>query len=119
MHHGDDEGLRRTIGQAARAARSTLHMTQAQVANAINVVPEVYGRIERGLLTPSVHTLVAIARALRVSPDELLGWRELASHDRPSGYERVLAMLDGCDEPTLDRVRGVLEAMLAPPRPTD
>lgn len=113
MPEGDDEEVRRTIGLAARAARSTLHMTQAQVANAIDVVPEVYGRIERGLLMPSVQTLVAIARTLRVSPDELLGWKESLNRDRPEAYERILAILDRCDEPALERARGVLDAMFA------
>jgi transcriptional regulator with XRE-family HTH domain len=91
-------------------------MTQAQVANAIDVVPEVYGRIERGLLMPSVQTLVAIARTLRISPDELLGWKEATSRDRPAEYERILAILDRCDESALQRAHGVLEAMFAQPR---
>ncbi|HEU4729006.1 MAG TPA: helix-turn-helix domain-containing protein [Kofleriaceae bacterium] len=113
---GEDEELRRTIGLAARAARSTLHMTQAQVATAIGVVPEVYGRIERGLLMPSVLTLVAIARTLRVSPDELLGWKESVSRDRPAEYERILSILDRCNKAGLERARGVLEAVFAETR---
>lgn len=116
MADGEDEELRRTIGLAARAARSTLHMTQAQVATAIGVVPEVYGRIERGLLMPSVLTLVAIARTLRVSPDELLGWKESVSRDRPAEYERILSILDRCNKAGLERARGVLEAVFAETR---
>jgi len=91
-------------------------MTQAQVAAAVDVVTEVYGRIERGLLMPSVPTLLAIARALRVSPDELLGWRESVGRDRPAEYERILSILDRCDPASLELARGVLEAIFAQTR---
>jgi transcriptional regulator with XRE-family HTH domain len=39
----------------------------------VDLVTEVYGRIERGGMVPSVPTLVSICRALRISADELLG----------------------------------------------
>lgn len=39
----------------------------------VDLVTEVYGRIERGGMVPSTPTLVRICQALRISADELLG----------------------------------------------
>jgi transcriptional regulator with XRE-family HTH domain len=72
-----DKKLATTIGAAARAARSRLELTQADVAERIDVATEVYGRLERGGMLPSVQTLLKLCHELHVSADELLG---LASH---------------------------------------
>jgi transcriptional regulator with XRE-family HTH domain len=68
-----DKKLAKIIGQAARTARERAQLTQADVADKVDLVTEVYGRIERGGMVPSVPSLVRICRALRVSADELLG----------------------------------------------
>jgi transcriptional regulator with XRE-family HTH domain len=68
-----DKKLAKIIGEAARAARQRAQLTQADVAEMVDLVTEVYGRIERGGMVPSVPTLVRICRALRISADELLG----------------------------------------------
>jgi transcriptional regulator with XRE-family HTH domain len=72
-----DKKLATTIGSAARAARGRLELTQADVAERIDVATEVYGRLERGGMLPSVQTLLKLCHELHVSADELLG---LASH---------------------------------------
>lgn len=72
-----DKKLASTIGAAARAARMRLELTQADVAERIEVATEVYGRLERGGMLPSVQTLLRLCQELNVSADELLG---LASH---------------------------------------
>lgn len=113
MREVSDEEARRCIGTTARAARTALRLTQAEVANAIGMAPEVYGRIERGLLMPSVPTLLSIALQLRVSPDALLGWTEILATDRPEVFERILSLLESADEATLKRAHAVLQAMLA------
>ncbi|MCP3099182.1 helix-turn-helix transcriptional regulator [Myxococcus sp. K15C18031901] len=68
-----DKKLATTIGAAARAARSRLELTQADVAERIDVATEVYGRLERGGMLPSVQTLLKLCHELHVSADELLG----------------------------------------------
>jgi transcriptional regulator with XRE-family HTH domain len=110
----DDLQTRRAIGRAARAARNALRFTQEQVADALGMAAEVYGRIERGLMMPSVSTLIGIAKVLRITPDQLLGWNELQERTRPAAYERILAHLDRADESTLERADAVLSALLAP-----
>jgi transcriptional regulator with XRE-family HTH domain len=76
-----DKKLASTIGAAARAARMRLELTQADVAERIDVATEVYGRLERGGMLPSVQTLLKLCHELNVSSDELLG---LSSHGHSS-----------------------------------
>jgi transcriptional regulator with XRE-family HTH domain len=64
--------LSKALGDAAREARQKAGLTQADVAERIGVATEVYGRLERGLLMPSVPTLRRICLALHLSADALL-----------------------------------------------
>lgn len=109
----DEEGRTRlALGKAAREARTALNMTQAQVADALGLAHEVYGRIERGLMMPSVPTLVRMASVLRVTPDQLLGWSSRQPKVRPPEYERILSLLDRADDSSLARAEAVLNALL-------
>ncbi|HLL82141.1 MAG TPA: helix-turn-helix transcriptional regulator [Longimicrobium sp.] len=71
-----DKKLAEAIGSAARAARQRARLTQADVAERLGIASEVYGRLERGLMLPSVVTLRKLCVALAVPADELLGLRE-------------------------------------------
>ena len=68
-----DEKLASAIGVTARAARRERHLTQEDVAEMLGIATEVYGRLERGKMLPSVETLTRLVRALGVSADTLLG----------------------------------------------
>lgn len=78
--------LAKMVGDSAREARLKAGLTQADVAERIAVATEVYGRLERGLLMPSVPTLRRLCMALKLTADALLGldsphapaWAELA-----------------------------------------
>lgn len=89
MQNARDE-LAVVIGTRARAARSQLKLTQADVAERLGLSSEVYGRLERGLMRPSVETFRNLARVLELSADELLGLRERVGIVRrmPAGEER-------------------------------
>jgi transcriptional regulator with XRE-family HTH domain len=67
-----DEKLQRTLGEAARAARLRLGLTQEEVARKVGLAQSVYGRIERGGMMPSVPTLRKLCLALETSPETLL-----------------------------------------------
>lgn len=54
-----------------REARIARGLTQEQLAGRIEMDAQ-YGKIERGAVSPSVNTLVRIARGLEVAPAELL-----------------------------------------------
>lgn len=60
------------LGATARAARRARRMTQADLACAIGVSVEFYGRIERGHALPSVATLARWVAALELDLDEIL-----------------------------------------------
>jgi len=64
--------LAKSLGDAAREARQKAGLTQADVAERIGVATEVYGRLERGILMPSVPTLRRICVALHMSADVML-----------------------------------------------
>lgn len=65
--------LAMTLGGAAHAARTRAGLTQAEVARRVGVQLEVYGRIERGEVFPSVPTLRRLCVTLEIGSDELLG----------------------------------------------
>lgn len=66
-----DEKLRLALGDAARAARLRLGLTQAEVAKKVRLKSGVYGRVERGMMTPSVPTLRRMCETLGISSDGL------------------------------------------------
>jgi transcriptional regulator with XRE-family HTH domain len=65
--------LAKHLGRVAREARTGIRMTQADVAERLGVATEVYGRLERGLLLPSVPTLRKLCTVLRMDANALLG----------------------------------------------
>jgi transcriptional regulator with XRE-family HTH domain len=61
------------LAAVVRDARKRAELTQADVADRVGVVTEVFGRLERGYLLPSVPTLRKLCRALRVDANAILG----------------------------------------------
>lgn len=68
-----NEELQPGLGQRLRVARQHQGLTQAQVAQAVGLVPAVYGRLERGSGLPSVNKLQELCAVLNVSATALLG----------------------------------------------
>ncbi|OJH33387.1 helix-turn-helix domain-containing protein [Cystobacter ferrugineus] len=62
------------LGSAARAARRRMELTQAQVASCMGLATAVYGRIERGYMTPSLLTLMRLCAVLELDANALLGF---------------------------------------------
>ncbi|WIG93642.1 helix-turn-helix domain-containing protein [Myxococcus sp. SDU36] len=71
--------LAENVGEAARGARLLAGLTQADVAARVGIAAEVYGRMERGKMMPSVPTLFRLCLALRLSADVGLGLATAAS----------------------------------------
>ena len=69
----EKSSLKKTLGKNAQAARVRQELTQADVAERVGVVTEVYGRMEQGNLTPSVLTLRKLCMVLRVDASAALG----------------------------------------------
>ncbi len=68
----EKEALQSVIGSNITKYREQAGLTQAQLAELINVTPVFVSRVERGQKMMKVATLYATAQALRVSCDALL-----------------------------------------------
>src|SRR3954468_8109475 len=73
MNEDRVKALRKTLGENLKKARTRLSITQEQMAELLEMSPEVYGRMERGLIFPRVERLVDICAKLGGSADQLLG----------------------------------------------
>lgn len=60
------------LGARVRVARKLLDLTQADVAERLGLAREVYARLERGNMLPSLTTLRGLCLVLRVPPHEVL-----------------------------------------------
>src|SRR6218665_3222801 len=83
MNHSDPgtmaKKLATRLGECARAARQRLNLTQEDVAERVGIATEVYGRLERGNMLPSVPTFRKLCAVLSLSADEALGLSSEAS----------------------------------------
>jgi transcriptional regulator with XRE-family HTH domain len=71
--HKTQAKLARHLGKTARAARMQAKLTQADVAERVGIATEVYGRLERGAMLPSVPTLLKLCSTLHADANALLG----------------------------------------------
>lgn len=67
-----NEWIAEKMGVAIRDARESASLTQEGLAERIQITPEAFGRLERGLSTPSFPTLMRLCEALDVTPNDLL-----------------------------------------------
>ena len=116
-----DEKLRHALGDAARAARLRLGLTQAEVAKKVGLRTAVYGRVERGGMTPSVPTLRRLCTTLGLSSEVLLSLDEpprktvpaVRTSSRAKGehpeLSRIIHLLQGWSPARLALLRKLLE----------
>lgn len=110
------ERFQKSLGEVCRTVRERLGLTQAQVAKQVDLIPEIYGRIERGGMMPSVPTLRKLASTLGISTDVLLELR--LESPAPEGnlspeVRQLVRMVSGWsagEEKRLMRVAQVLES---------
>jgi transcriptional regulator with XRE-family HTH domain len=118
-----DNELAKTIGRRAREARTALQLTQAEVAERVDLAAEVYGRLERGGMLPSVPTLMRIASVLSVEPSVLVGASEAPSMIRDAGESQrelpsrsirhVVELMAALPDEDQKRVRTMVSAAVA------
>ncbi|ATB43401.1 DNA-binding protein [Cystobacter fuscus] len=121
----EPQELQKSLGGVCRVARERLRLTQAQVAKQACLAPNVYGRIERGGMMPSVPTLRKLAVALGISADVLL---ELSRADvapslaapTPEGslsqeLRQLVRMLRGWSPGEVKRLMRVAKVLEGPP----
>ncbi|MBE4750255.1 helix-turn-helix transcriptional regulator [Corallococcus sp. ZKHCc1 1396] len=100
-----------SVGAAARAARLRAGLTQADVADRVGIASEVYGRLERGKMMPSVPTLFRLCLALQLSADASLGLAVAAAAGAGLWEE------DSTDKDDLPEMRRLLRSLRRLPRP--
>lgn len=61
------------LGERLQQKRSSMKLSQKEVANAVGVNPSVISNYENGERTPSVEVLMALASLYHCSVDHLLG----------------------------------------------
>lgn len=62
----------KALGQEIKKLRKKRDLTQVELAVIINVSPSYIGSIEQAVRYPSLKVLEKIARALKISPKDLL-----------------------------------------------
>lgn len=77
------------LGGRIRRARLARGLTQAGLAELSDITDETVSRLERGAFEPSLSTLVAVARALDATLEELLG-AGLVLRERQRTYAATL-----------------------------
>lgn len=60
------------FSRAIKVKRFELNLTQEELAEITNFHPNAIGRLERGDAVPSYITIIKLARALKISPKELV-----------------------------------------------
>ncbi len=122
-----DSAIAKAVGDAARAARKSRGLTQADIAEQVGISTEFYARMERGGTLPSVPTLIRLADTLGVPTDRLLGrlpTHATAGESRPvytkkhtesPEIRQILRRLRKARAPTLRLVSLLLKALEAKP----
>lgn len=93
------------LGPRIAALRRSSGMSQAVLANQLQVSPSAVGMYEQGRREPSAETLVAMARIFGVTTDYLLTGQPSDSRDSTALNQAVLHTLSEAEE-TLPKRRG-------------
>lgn len=68
--------MRKTFGQVVRSLRKVRGIPQDDLAHRAGLERAYMGKVERGESNPSLSTIQAIAKALKLKPSELLARME-------------------------------------------
>jgi transcriptional regulator with XRE-family HTH domain len=68
------ENLKKVLGPNIRKARQRQGLSQAKLAEMVEMSSEVLGRMERKKVLPRVERLVLLCKILGVTPDQMLGF---------------------------------------------
>jgi transcriptional regulator with XRE-family HTH domain len=105
-----------TVGKRARAVRTRLGLNQAEVAERIGISDEVYGRLERGAMTPRLTTFLRLCSVLGVEPNDLLlasPSPQLRDDGMSPDLRQLVAVLEQADAIVIRRVTEVARWLLA------
>jgi transcriptional regulator with XRE-family HTH domain len=103
----------------ARAAREALGLNQSEVAERLGITVEVYGRMERDIVTPRLTTFVRLCEILRVAPNDLLvtDTPMVLRNEGSPDLRQLVAVLDGADAVLIRRLTDIARWLRGAPRP--
>ena len=99
-----------SVGQRIKAVREERNLTQEELAALTNVSPSHISIIECGRKVLRLDTFVAIANALKVSPDTLL--IDVAEHSVTGATSELSEMISGLPLGERKRIINVVRAMI-------
>lgn len=82
------------IGERVRRLREARGLTQLQLANAASMTSANISRLENGLQLPRANTALALARALGVEPQDLVGSIQKVEATQLDRIERRIAAIE-------------------------
>ena len=109
-----DEAQR--FAERLKAARKLARMTQEALGAASEVSPVTLSKLESGINTPTLEVLIAIAKALDVSPNYLTGFLEddvASTSERRLLLGRFQLVSERMSPAVLEQLVGLAEAVVA------
>lgn len=104
-------GAANQLGRKLRALRNAFGMTQEQLAEGADISLKHLGEIERGRGNPTLTTLEALAKALHVTPSDLIALGD-EGRSLDTASIQIKALVEKQDEAVRSRMFHVLKAML-------
>ena len=107
----DDDALVKKIGVEIRSRRKALRWSQERLAEEADLNPRYVSKLERFLSNPSATTLVRIAAALKITPNDLLDVSPSGetSHDPRILSEKLLLLLKGKPKLEVELIKRLLD----------
>ena len=107
--------IAQSLARNARRMRERLDLSQGDVAKRVGLAQDVYGRIERGTMLPSVPTLAKIAEVLQCTVGHLL--EVLISNPGPEGgrHAALLAVVSGASDDEILMITEIAKIILDGP----
>ncbi len=75
MGHNRDTGYILAFGTNLKKIRTAKNLTQEELAHRCDLPLSQIGRFERGVRSPTLSTILILARGLKVEPKELLDFK--------------------------------------------
>lgn len=97
------------IGRTIRARRLELHLTQAELAEKLELDARYLQKIERGVCVPAIKTFYRIAHVLNLSLDQLFF---PANNETSPTHAMLLRRIQECDEKQEKVLLATVNAML-------
>ena len=97
-------------GQTIRRLRKTHGLTQEQLAELTETAPNSISRIERGLLTPSLPTLIKICNVLETTADTILA--AYITADTDLRWSDLAQRMEGIDLEKQSKIESILNCLI-------